>query len=145
MIINIILNILTEQGYITIPCVIESNAEWKRISSHPDYIISTNGDIIRILDDYGHIADKCITQHLNHNNSSGRYQVKLYRDGVSSMKYVSILVAETFIPNPENKPEVHHKNGDKYDNRAQNLQWVTKEEHAELHKAIRAAKKNGGC
>lgn len=35
------------------------------------------------------------------------------------------LVAEYFIPNPENKPFVHHKNHDRYDNNKDNLEWVT--------------------
>ena len=39
------------------------------------------------------------------------------------------LIAETFIPNPENKPEVHHKDNDKTNNAADNLEWVTGEEN----------------
>lgn len=66
-------------------------------------------------------------------DQGGYVMVGLHKNGIIKMMRVHRLVAETFLQNPDNLPEVHHKNHDKKDNRARNLAWVTRDEQRDDH------------
>lgn len=57
---------------------------------------------------------------------NGHYwRIKLSKNGKSRRVMLHRIIAEAFIPNPENKPQVNHINGNKKDNSIENLEWVT--------------------
>ena len=59
-------------------------------------------------------------------NTSGYFQVGLYKNGIRRKFCVHKLVAEAFISNPYNLPEVNHKDEDKSNNTVSNLEWCTR-------------------
>lgn len=74
-------------------------------------------------------------------NKGGYAIVILHKNGITKTRGAHRLVAETFLPNPDNLPEVHHKNHDIKDNRVENLQWVTSSEQKDEHwRAVRGTK-----
>ena len=70
-------------------------------------------------------------------SNTGYPQVSLYLNGSKKTCFVHRLVAETFLPNPDNKPQVHHVDGDRTNPTLSNLQWTTPEENSndDIHKA----------
>ena len=55
--------------------------------------------------------------------AKGYFQVTLYNGKTRKCFQVHRLVAEAFIPNDNNYPQINHKNGNKQDNRVENLEW----------------------
>lgn len=62
-------------------------------------------------------------------NNYGYVEVRLNRDGKTKATFVHILLANAFIPNPENKAQVNHINGIKTDNQIENLEWASRSEN----------------
>ena len=77
-------------------------------------------------------------------NKKGYLRVCLSKNKKKKDLYVHRLVAEAFIPNPENLPEVNHKDGDKTNNNDWNLEWTThknNQQHASETKLIASGEK----
>ena len=64
-------------------------------------------------------------------------------DGTYHKMYLHRIVAMLFIPNPQNKEQVNHKNGDRKDFRVSNLEWVTNQENS-IHSVKTKLKPRGG-
>lgn len=62
-------------------------------------------------------------------NKDGYLYVNLYKDGKTAIKYIHRLVGETYLPNPENKPCLNHRDENKANNALPNLEWVTYREN----------------
>ena len=58
-------------------------------------------------------------------NSKGYLRVRLFKDGKGKNYRIHRLVAEAYIPNPDNLPDVDHIDNDKTHNYLNNLQWIT--------------------
>lgn len=90
------------------------------------YFVSTLGRVLSLQ----RRKARLLKQWVQHD---GYYYVEI--KGIK--RRVHRLVAQAFISNPEGKPIVHHKDGNRRNNKAENLQWTTTAEHASIHKQLR--------
>lgn len=111
------------------------NEVWKEIEGLDSrYFISTEGRVLSLCMDGYKLMHPFIC-------GDGYYYVDLRKDGKDLKSRVHRLVAEAFIDNPEDKPIVHHRDTNRRNNKASNLQWMTEAEHAAAHLKINQERK----
>lgn len=104
--------------------------EWRNISGYEGYYeVSTDGrirgcerTIVRSDGQVRVIPERILTPVLN---TDGYQQCKLSKDGKYKTVSIHQVVAQTFIPNPNNLKDVNHKNFNRTDNRVDNLEWLS--------------------
>ena len=113
---------------------------WRPVVNLPGYDISNLGRLrswrLRLQHSSGRGSisgrrESPLIRKLNPQPKTGRLTANVCIDGVIQTVRIAQLVAQVFVPNPERKPQVNHKTGICTDNRAGNLEWVTKEENQE--------------
>ena len=96
------------------------------------YIITSYGRVFSVVkrDRFSRIMGGGeVKQHLTGSRRDYHFVV-LYKNGKGKQFYVHQLVAMSFIPNPENKPQVDHIDNNKENNHVENLRWVTHKENS---------------
>lgn len=91
----------------------------KAINGYESYLVCENGDVFSTK------RNKYLIKSFN----GGYAKVIIKVNGVSHNKLVHRLVAQAFIPNPNNKPQINHIDGIKENNDVSNLEWCNQSEN----------------
>ena len=111
----------TASNAANVQALLERYRDWDLVG----YSIAKDGTVYRTRTKHKDIFRKIQTKM----KPNGYLYCTLSRSGLHKNFYIHRLVAQAFIPNPENKPHIDHINGDKKDNRVENLRWVTHKEN----------------
>lgn len=91
---------------------------WKNIEEATNYEVSNLGNVRNTKS--GQILNPGVS-----GNGYKQVSLKMKNNNKFMKRYVHRLVATYFLPNPDNKREVNHRNLDRTDNRVENLEWIT--------------------
>lgn len=121
---------------------------WKEVDGYNGIYFVSNTGKVKSIDHYckgrvgsGKQIGRTLKQSVSH---KGYLRVSLSLNKVRFNTGAHILVAKAFVPNPENKPQVNHKNGIKTDNYPDNLEWCTNKEN-QIHAVKNNLVKHNYC
>lgn len=107
---------------------------WKVLKENDNYLLSEFGEV------KNRKTGRILAQKTR--KSNGYKEITLSRDGEKTTYYIHRLVANNFIANPENKPQVNHKDEIKGNNYRKNLEWATAKENTTYSLAFPIVGKN---
>jgi len=92
--------------------------QWKVVEGFEKYVVSNEGRVMSVWKRKMKLLKPFLTVH-------GYHSVTFYDGVTNSQQKLHRVVAEAFIPNPDNKPTVNHKDGKPLNNVVTNLEWAT--------------------
>ncbi len=93
---------------------------WTNLKRNSMYAVNELGEV------YSLRKNRTISPKVNHD---GYLRVQLWSANQCEFVAIHRLIAETFLPNPDNKPFVNHIDGNKANNTVENLEWCTQKEN----------------